>query len=334
MASGKLSVFDLHCDTLDKFYDHQAALLSAQDSRGGADPRNQISWPSGYPQQISTDIRLREPVDFNWCQCFAIFFPERIKHPEAWQYYLDCKRLFDISIIGDNSRCQQVFSAADINAAFATGRAAAILTLEGGTFLQDSLEPIGYIARQGVRMFGLTWNNQNAIAGGTNSQAGFSSFGRQVVASLEEQGVIIDASHLSDTSFRDLLALSTRPFVASHSNSRSICNHPRNLTDGQFRAIVERQGLVGLNFCNYFLTAEPRTPTPSDVLRHIDHWLGLGGEHVIALGSDYDGADIPPWLTRNDKLAVLHGYVQQAFGELIATNLFSANAERFYGENL
>ena len=326
MGSEKLRIFDLHCDTLYRMamLDGVSCLIS------GDEGKEQLS----IIKKADPHILFEQMRAFDWCQCIAIFIPDRLAPEETWRYYQQARALFDEVLVENNDHLVQVYASQEITKAFFQGKSAAILTIEGASFLRDSLEHVEEIVHDGARIITLTWNAQNAIAGGVSSHEGFSSFGRQVVKALEEQQIIIDASHLSDESFSDLQSIATRPFIASHSNSRTVCDHPRNLTDEQFLCIKERGGVVGLNFCNGFLITDKRDPTPEDVLRHVEHWLNLGGEETIALGSDYDGADIPSWLMPGDKLPVLHEHVRKAFGKRISEKLFSENTHFFLKQNL
>ncbi|MCL2881888.1 MAG: membrane dipeptidase [Coriobacteriia bacterium] len=322
MDTKRIRVFDLHCDTLDRL------ALGGEFAEPGQDPR--IDVPPASLRTNSAHISLDRMQGFDWCQCFAVFIPDELSGVKAWGFYQQVQSYFTSQLRAHADRLMQVHRAADIEAALTSGRCAALLTIEGGSFLQDSLEPISQIARDGVKMLTLTWNAPNAIASGSTSVGGLTPFGKQVVRALEEQRIIVDVSHLNDESFFDVAHVATRPFAASHSNARAICDHPRNLTNEQFHLIAERGGVVGLNYFNEFLTTEKRESTPDDLLRHLDHWLALGGEKTIALGSDYDGADIAAWLTPCDKVAALHALVTQEFGPQVADDLFFNNAQRFF----
>lgn len=331
-------VFDLHCDTLDRLVlgddsfirlvDGDPSLLCDLGMANQPPPSSQATLKNN-----SFHVSLERVAAFDWCQCFAVFIPDALQGETAWRFYQTVKQYFKQQLAEQQDCLQQAWDFPDIELAFAAARSAAIATIEGASFFEHSLAPVDEIAQDGVKLITLTWNNQNAIAAGAHAQGGFSSFGRKLVAALEEQQITIDVSHLNDQSFKDLRSMVRRPFLASHSNSRAICNHPRNLTDDQFRAIQDCGGVVGLNYCNYFLVEDSRPVMPEDVLRHLDHWLKLDGELNIALGSDYDGADMPDWLSPCENLSQLYGHVQQEFGNQIAEKLFFQNAHDFYARN-
>lgn len=140
-------------------------------------------------------------------------------------------------------------------------------------------------------------------------------------------------SHLNDPGFYQLLDLVHRPFVASHSNARGVCPHPRNLTDDQIRQMVSRRCLIGLNYYTRFLR-EDGQPELGDLMRHIDHFLALGAENCLALGSDFDGADLPQFLSSPTKAAGLYGELAERYGTALCDQLFYGNTMRFFEENL
>jgi len=162
--------------------------------------------------------------------------------------------------------------------------------------------------------------------GGQAEDIGLTALGCQAIPLLERHNIIVDVSHLGDKGFWQVAGLAKRPFVASHSNSRAVCDHPRNLTDDQFRAIVKAGGIVGLNFCEYFISDLGPTQPVDCLLAHIRHFVSLGGADHIALGSDYDGAPLPLWLDRSEKL-------DSAIALMIKSGLEPALAEKICYQN-
>ena len=128
-----------------------------------------------------------------------------------------------------------------------------------------------------------------ADGSGEPNPGGLTTFGRTVIEEMNRLGMIIDVSHLADPGFWDVLELSKAPVIASHSNAREICNHPRNLTDEQIRALIKSGGVMGLTFVDFFTVKEERTVWIDDLLRHLDHVCALGGVDHVAFGSDFDG---------------------------------------------
>lgn len=326
----KLKVFDLHCDTLDRlalsgdstvpggFFEHDARVPRARMSR---------------LDDNDAHISLARMARFDWCQCFAVYVPDELRGDAAWSLFERVRRFWASETDRCSAKVARVRDAGGAAAAFEEGRSAAILTVEGCSFLEDDAhaEPrLDALAEAGVRMATLTWNGPNALGSGNDTSDGLTPFGRRVIHGLEERGIVVDASHLNDAGFCDLLAVAERLFACSHSNARAVCPHPRNLEDWQLREIADRGGIVGLNFYNAFLREDGAEATPDDVLRHVDHILNVAGEGILALGSDYDGSDVPRWLDPCDKIADLHALLAREFGTAIVEKIFHGNAERFF----
>lgn len=175
------------------------------------------------------------------------------------------------------------------------GKMSAILTVEEGGILNGKMEYLEQLYSKGIRLITLTWNHENCI-GFPNSrdaklmQLGLKPFGFEVMERMNELGMLIDVSHLSDGGFWDVIHHSTKPVVASHSNARALCSHPRNLTDEMIKALAEKGGVIGVNFYPYFLRDNGKA-TVADIANHIWHICQVGGEDVIAIGTDFDGFD-------------------------------------------
>lgn len=183
-----------------------------------------------------------------------------------------------------------------------------LLSLEEGDVMFQDLRLLELWYRLGVRMIALTWNYENAIGTPnftvdenwdykkgspllqTETVRGLSAHGRDYVRKMEELGILVDVSHLSDRGFWDVMEIATRPVIASHSNSRKMCAVSRNLTDDMIRAIAETDGIIGINFCADFLRPESKNCSEiKDIVRHILHIRSLVSSRHIAIGTDFDG---------------------------------------------
>lgn len=298
--------FDLHCDTLTETNEKGRGLLN-----------------DGF--EISID---RLPND-KWCQCFAIFIPDELRGPAAMAYFERNVRFYRAQLRLHVSRMQTVRTTSEIEAALEAGRMACMLTVENGSVLAGDMKNIHKLAEAGVKILTLTWNGENELAGGQGSGEGISFFGRMAVAVLEQNGIIIDVSHLSDNGFDDLVKFAKRPFIATHSNSRAVLDHKRNLTDDQFLHIVETGGLVGINFYPKFVNGQDDYSF-EELADHIGHFLSLGGENTVALGSDFDGTPVmPSWLSGVQDIPVLYQRMTDAFGQEQADKIFGGNAMAF-----
>lgn len=165
-----------------------------------------------------------------------------------------------------------------------------ILSLEGGEPIKK-LEDIDYLKNLGILMIAPTWNYKNQLGCGVleKEDTGLTEFGKKAIEKMNELGILIDVSHLSEKSFWDVCDISAKPVCASHSNSKTIKDNPRNLTDEQFCKIRDMNGCVGINFYPPFLGDSIEC-----VIDHINHFLSLGGEDIIGIGSDFDGVDSLP----------------------------------------
>ncbi len=180
----------------------------------------------------------------------------------------------------------------------------------------------------------LTWNGPNELASGHDTGNGFSPFGREAVAEMERQGIVVDVSHLNDRGFEELLGFAQKPFAASHSNARAVCGHRRNLPDEFIREMVRREGLIGLTYCRSFLSDDGRGSL-DDLYRHVCHFLELGAEKCIALGSDYDGAEVHEDLDSVEKSLRIGEYLTaHGISQDIADGLCFENAWRFFGKRM
>lgn len=274
-------MFDLHCDTMLRLVD--GGRLRGME--GG-----HIDLP-----------RLRRGGSL--AQCFAIFVPPTAYAPQAGpdgpdRYVKRAYGAFLREMAANEGDIRQARSLAEIEENHRSGRLSAVLTVEDAVSLDGKLERLDGYAGMGVKMAALIWNHENSL-GYPNSPdpdrhaLGLKPFGLEAVERMEELGIAVDVSHLSEGGFWDVVRVGKKPFVASHSCARALRDHPRNLTDDQLRAIADRGGVVGINFSAEFLHdkggAERDLTTSEDVARHLLHMKKTAGLDILALGSDFDG---------------------------------------------
>ena len=219
----------------------------------------------------------------------------------------------------------------------------AMLTLEEGEVVEGNPAYLRDFYRLGVRMIALTWNFENQI-GCPNltkkdgkadwtlrNDKGLTEFGIEMVREMERLGMIVDVSHLSDGGFWDIIRYTKKPFVASHSNAASVQNICRNLTDEMIRALAERGGVSGLNYCPRFVMDETGETTSDEMLErlaaHIRHMADVGGVEVCALGSDFDG------ISGNIALPDA-SYVQKLFDALKKKGFHESEIEKVFCKNV
>jgi len=198
-----------------------------------------------------------------------------------------------LKLIEENPEYLLLFeNSQSISRAVESKRTAALLSVEGGEVLGGRLFMLSVLYRLGVRSICLTWNQANELAGGVEEPGGLTPFGTKAVQEMNRLGMLLDLSHLSDPAFWDVLRVSVKPVIASHSCCRALHNHPRNLTDEQLVSLVRNGGVVGINFYNRFLTGGKASL--DDVIRHIKHVCTLVGPEHVGLGSDFDGCEELP----------------------------------------
>ncbi len=303
-----MKLFDLHCDTLYRAFFENGGLFN-----------NDF--------HISFDrIDSIEP----YIQCMAIWVPDEFRNKNAIQLFENCRKKLNDELKDTNIKI--IYSQDDIIEIESKKGKGVVLTVEGGAVLGGKLENVDYLAKCGVKIITLTWNGNCELGDGIGVEGakGLTDFGKSVVAKMEQNGIIVDVSHSSVPMFYDVAELSTRPFCATHSNSKQICPHRRNLTDEQFSIIRDKGGIVGLNLSRGFLREDEDKACMLDVLRHAEHFLSLGGEKTLAIGTDFDGTDIPIDMTGIESMNKLYElFLKHNYNEKLLEDIFFNNARNF-----
>ncbi|WP_286154615.1 dipeptidase [Thomasclavelia cocleata] len=277
-----MKVVDMHCDTILRLYDEGGNLLE---------------------NEFNIDLRKMVKGDY-LLQNFAMF----VNLGEKDDPLTKAQRLIDLyyqEIEKNKDLIKPIFSYQDIEDNQRDGLMSAMLTLEEGAVINNDLAILRNYYRLGVRMITLTWNHPNGIGYPNlistkeykdlyhiNTQDGLTDFGIEYVREMERLGIIIDVSHLGDAGFYDVLKYTTKPFVASHSNARSVCGVARNMSDDMIKLLAKRNGVMGINFCGDFLKASNTGGVRScieDMVKHILYIRDLVGIDYVGLGSDFDG---------------------------------------------
>jgi len=189
----------------------------------------------------------------------------------------------------------------DIGDALAAGKIAVLLTIEGGRPLEgkpnyETLVGLRSLYRQGMRGVQLVDNGRNRIGDGKGeirTRGGLTNFGISVVKEMNRLGMVIDVAHLTEPGFWDVIETSEHPIIDSHSNTRAVCDHPRNLTDEQIKAIAKKGGVIGLSCHMAMISKETDKPTIDDLMKHVDHIAKLVGVDHIGFGPDHTDFEIP-----------------------------------------
>ena len=271
----RFPVFDLHCDTA-------LALLGEDVNQAGSLASNK-----GH-----IDLNRAEKLA-GYCQCFACFttpFMEQWHHITPTLVFEREIATIQREIDKNKNRISIAYSPEDVIANLEKGKMSAILTIEGPAGFGFDPELLESMFLAGFRISTLGWNESNPLTGSNQTGGGLTDLGKAYVRQAQSLGILVDVSHISDEGFWDIMKITQAPVIASHSNSRALCNHSRNLTDEMFCAIRDSGGVVGINQFADFLGQKPTLDTVCD---HIFHFLELDpeGRHV-ALGGDLDGCEV------------------------------------------
>jgi membrane dipeptidase len=300
----KLAVFDAHNDSLTEREDLEALTNRLDDGHWDL-----VRFAEGGGQ---------------W-QIAAIFTPQKFSGIEALAYALNhLERALDW-VERHRDKVRLILTKRDLKD---DGRIGILLSLEGASPLMGRVEFLRLFFRLGIRCLTLTWNHRNELADGVgvcSAAGGLTEAGKAVVAECEKLGIAVDVSHLSERSFWDLMKVATKPVFASHSNFRSLCDHPRNLTDEQAKAIADKGGVICLTFVPAFVGGDL-----AQLVRHYLHGVELVGEKSLGLGSDFDGCKNPV-LPDASAFPQLAQSLRQAGVSLPALkSLFHANLLRYF----
>lgn len=307
-----MNYFDLHCDTITECYNTKQNL-----------------------KQNQLQLNLQDGKDLkSWVQTYAIWLDDALTDSEAYQYFNEAYLYFKNQIQKEETLCFAT-TFKEIEEKLYQKKRVALLSIESSRPVGKQLERVKEFYDKGVRMMTLTWNGRNEVADGCMLKyaKGLTVFGKEVVKEMARLGMLIDVSHLSERGFWDVVDTVSVPFIATHSDSKAICNHLRNLTDDQFKVFIERKALVGVNFYPLFID-NTLTSSIEDLLPHIDHFLKLGGEDVLAIGSDFDGAKMPKHMRGICDIGYFYQLLVTRYGTKLADKIYFQNAYDFMKRNL
>ena len=321
-----MKVVDMHCDTIGELWKAEKA-------------GKPISLRSN---SLHIDLEKMQKGDY-LLQNFAMFvFLGREKDPLV--NVLEMIDVYNRAMAENADLIAPVLKYEDIEKNRAAGKLSGMLTIEEGAVLKGNPYVVRSLYQLGVRMLTLTWNFENEI-GYPNTivkakdydpsrHYGLKPEGIEIVREMNRVGMIVDVSHLGDDGFWDVVKYCDGPFVASHSNARAVCNHTRNMTDDMIRALADKGGVMGLNFCGDFLNPNGKSRV-EDMVRHAKHIINVGGSDILGLGTDYDGIDGDLELDHCDKMPLLAQEMErQGFSTEQIEKIFHGNVLRLYREVL
>ncbi|WP_071459696.1 dipeptidase [Bacillus massilinigeriensis] len=264
-----MEIIDLHCDV----------LLKLQYGKGNIRFSNDARLDANKDRLKEGKVKI---------QAFAIFIDPKVKQEKKWDAALQQIELFHKEVLGKNSEMKLLKSWKDFSS-LKEHDIGAFLTLEGVDPIGNDLAKLEQLHKNGVLSVGLTWNHANLAADGAGEPrgAGLTMFGKEIVNYNNRNRIFTDVSHLSDKAFWDVFETADY-LIASHSNSRQLCNHQRNLTDSQASALFRKDGMLHIVFHPPFLCYSEKADI-QDIIRHIDYFCSLGGVKNLGFGSDFDG---------------------------------------------
>jgi membrane dipeptidase len=307
----KFPVFDLHCDT--------GLLLLGKD-------RNILGRLDKNELHIDLERGATLP---GYAQCFAVFTTPTMRRPE------------DVSVIGmferilaaitnqveaNEDKIRMAYSVDEVEENRKQGLMSAVLTIEGTAGFDYNIEMLEDLYNIGFRITTLGWNEQNPLTGSCKTGGGLTELGREYVRRAQKVGMVVDVSHISDEGFWDIIEITEKPVIATHSNSRALCNVPRNLTDEMYLALCKTDGTAGINLCAEFLGENADLDTVCD---HIFHFVDIAGsDKHVSLGSDMDGfTHFPAGFTGvQDYPKIADRLLQRGMSEKSVENIFWNNA--------
>ena len=244
-----------------------------------------------------------------WYQCFAIFINDGTKNP--FEYYEKSLENFRLQLKNKPQNLTPIF------------------TVEGGLLIEDNLSRVENLYRDGIKALTLTWNGENAIAGGADTDVGLKDFGKSVIKALNRFDIMVDLAHLNKKSFYSAIEIAKRPIV-THSCLEYVNNHRRNIDDNQLKLIVQKNGILGLCFYPVFLG---EGDVFENIYKNIYHILDLGYEDYLSIGSDFDGADMSEKLYDISAVPNLYDYLNaRNISEEILNKIFFNNAYKFFSK--
>ena len=273
-----MHLIDMHCDTIGKIMD--------LDKYGNL-KENRCN--------VTLEDMKKAASIAQFFACFTYLgdYIDQGGYEKCYEHALEMIRFLKKNIDEAHDEIAIAHSYEDICRNRVEGRLSAVITIEEGGILNNQMNRLDSLYEEGVRLITLMWNYENCL-GYPNStdhavmERGLKSFGIEVVERMGELGMIVDVSHASDGSFWDVIKFAKGPVAASHSNCRTLCNHPRNLSDDMIRALAEKGGVSGLNLYGVFLGTQKESRI-DEMAAHILHMINVGGSDFPAIGTDFDG---------------------------------------------
>jgi membrane dipeptidase len=310
-----MKLIDLHCDTAWRIH-KENSILSVNNFH----------------------ISLEKVTKYeNYAQIMAIFIPNKLSDEDGYYRFFENYGYLSAELAENKDKIIKITDGRALPEVWENKKNAAIISVEDARILAGNLARLDYLYERGVRFLTLMWSGETCIGGSHNTGTGLTEFGKKVTERCFELGIIPDVSHASEQTASDMIEIAQKtgkPLIASHSCAFSVFGHTRNLRDRHFEAIRDLGGIVGMSLCDIHLVPDGK-PGFDDVVKHIEHYLSLGGEDTLSLGCDLDGTDLPEGINDVTGLTKISDRLAQlGYQDDLIEKIFWKNAERFIVDNV
>lgn len=309
-----MKLFDLHCDTATRLLSESQEL---------------------YDNKCHISLKRAEYLE-SYAQVMAIWTNHRLTDEQGYERFYEVLKYLNNEITINSSRVALVCTSDALLSCVNSGKVPLILAVEDVRILNNDITRLNVLFSNGVRLLTLNWSGETCIGGAHNTETGLSDFGISVVKKCFEIGIIPDISHCSFDGARQTIELAQeykKPIVATHSDSYSVNHHTRNLKDRDFKDITELCGIVGINLCPSHLSDD--SADISNVIKHIEHYLSLGGENTLAMGCDLDGTDLPMGFSGIEDIYKITDEMQRLnYSDDLIYKIMYKNAFDFFKRNI
>ena len=326
-------VVDSHNDSIVSLMRRDGESIAGPDSPPRPSPDGPVAFLRGPLDSTIGPIQLNIPkmraggIDVGY---FAVDVTRARNNYLA--YALDALGWFIEEVDAHSNEITIATSISEIRGAHEQGKIAAVLAVENSEVLERSIHVLPILYRIGVRSLTLTWSYRTWAVDGeleSGSGGGLTDFGRRLVRQMNELGMLVDISHISESGFWDVMDASAGPVVGTHNCCRALCEHGRNLDDKQIRAISQSGGVVGITYVEPFI--DPSTPSIEKLLDHVEHAAMVGGIDCVGLGSDFDGGgELLPDATSTPRIA--EGLAERGWSDEDIRKLLGLNHLRVFEE--
>jgi membrane dipeptidase len=311
----KMKLFDLHCDTATRLLGENQGL---------------------FENNLHISLNRSEYLE-NYAQVMAIWTNHKLTDEQGYERFFEVIENLDNEVLKNKDIVERVSSSNQLISCIDANKTPFILAVEDARILGNDISRLDVLYSHGVRLLTLNWYGETCIGGAHDTDIGLSDFGILTVKKCFDLGIIPDISHSSFKGAKITLELakeSNKPIVASHSDSYAINQHTRNLKDEDFQDICNLGGLVGINLCPAHLSSR-NSADIHDIIKHIEHYLALGGENTLSMGGDLDGTNLPEGFSGIEDFYKISNEMQRLnYSDELIDKIMYKNAFEFFKRNL